>query len=265
MERDTHATFSYASDGPVVTIDPIAANSCKRFLPFCEALVEHLEATVGGLKCAFNQSIGVPPRAMGRAVRANPGARDFLKRREQCDPEGRFLNAFWEEVLEGVGEGIERVYNRSVRLNSKASTKTRPTHSGIGNSEATSTFSEPTALPSARETPISAADTVSSSAATLSFRLATQTRLVGRSAAAFSWRARLPVAFVSASPTLTVPLARSANDGRPLDCSLPPASSTTDLIILRRQTLLCMRLQRLDRLRYTTLLQSGTLTTPSHL
>ena len=100
-----HATFSYASDGPVVTIDPIAANSCKRFLPFCEALVEHLEATVGGLKCAFNQSIGVPPRAMGRAVRANPGARDFLKRREQCDPEGRFLNAFWEEVLEGVGEG----------------------------------------------------------------------------------------------------------------------------------------------------------------
>ena len=105
MERDAHATFSYASDGPVITIDPIAANSCARFLPFCEALVRHLEGTVGGLKCAFNQSIGVPPRAMGRAVRANPGARDFLKRREQCDPEGRFLNGFWEEVLKGGGEG----------------------------------------------------------------------------------------------------------------------------------------------------------------
>ena len=68
MEKDAHATFSYASDGPVVTIDPIAANSCKRFLPFCEALVEHLEATVGGLSAP---SIELACRLGRWAVRAN--------------------------------------------------------------------------------------------------------------------------------------------------------------------------------------------------
>ena len=104
MEADDRATFSYAADGPVVTIDPIAANSCERFLPFCEALAAHLDRTVGGLKCAFNQSIGVPPRTMGRAVRGNPGAAEFLAVREACDPHGCFLNDFFEEVLAGVGE-----------------------------------------------------------------------------------------------------------------------------------------------------------------
>ena len=104
MEMDASATFSYAARGPVVTIDPIAANTCDRFLPFCEALVAHLEATVGGLACAFNQSIGVKPRAMGSAVRGNPGAKDFLAKRALMDPHGRFLNPFLEEVLAGVGE-----------------------------------------------------------------------------------------------------------------------------------------------------------------
>ena len=97
-------TFSYAATGPVVTIDPIAANSCERFLPFCEALVEHLQRTVGGLKCAFNQSIGVDPRDMGRAVKAQPGAKDFLAKRRLMDPSGRFLNPFLQEVLDGVAE-----------------------------------------------------------------------------------------------------------------------------------------------------------------
>ena len=104
MEADASSTFSYAADGPVVTIDPVAANSCVRFLPFCEALAEHLERTVGGLRGAFNQSIGVPPRALGRAVRANRGAQAFLARRAQCDPRGMFLNPFLEEVLAGVAE-----------------------------------------------------------------------------------------------------------------------------------------------------------------
>ena len=102
MERDAFATFSYAAAGPVVTIDPIAANACGRFLPFCEALAAHLDATVGGLKGAFNQSIGVAPRALGAAVRANAGAGDFLQLRKEYDPEGRFLNAFFEEILAGV-------------------------------------------------------------------------------------------------------------------------------------------------------------------
>ena len=107
MEQDASATFSYAADGPVVTIDPIAANTCERFLPFCEALAQHLERTVGGLKCAFNQSIGVAPRAMGRAVRANRGAQEFLETRKRCDPHGRFLNPFFEEVLAGVENADE--------------------------------------------------------------------------------------------------------------------------------------------------------------
>ena len=88
----------------MVTIDPIAANTSERFLPFCEALVAHLETTVGGLACAFNQSIGVKPRAMGSAVRENPGAKDFLVKRALMDPHGRFLNPFLQEVLAGVGE-----------------------------------------------------------------------------------------------------------------------------------------------------------------
>ena len=74
MEADDRSTFSYAADGPVVTIDPVAANACSRFAPFCEALVAHLERRVGGLRGAFNQSLGVAPRALGRAVRANRGA-----------------------------------------------------------------------------------------------------------------------------------------------------------------------------------------------
>lgn len=102
MERDAFATFSYAAAGPVVTVDPIAANACGRFLPFCEALAAHLDATVGGLKGAFNQSVGVAPRALGAAVRANAGAGDFLQLRKEYDPEGRFLNAFFEEILAGV-------------------------------------------------------------------------------------------------------------------------------------------------------------------
>ena len=104
MERDASATFSYAANGPVVTIDPIAANTCTRFLPFCEALVAHLERTVGGLCCAFNQSIGVAPRAMGQAVRDHAGAQDFLAKRELCDPSGRFMNEFFEEVMAGVAQ-----------------------------------------------------------------------------------------------------------------------------------------------------------------
>ena len=105
MEADASSTFSYAADGPVVTIDPIAANSCTRFLPFCEALVEHMQRHVGGLAGAFNQSIGVPPVDLGRAVRAHPGAQDFLRRRKAMDPHGRFLNGFFEELLRGVAEG----------------------------------------------------------------------------------------------------------------------------------------------------------------
>ena len=106
MEADASATFSYAADGPVVTIDPIAANSCDRFLPFCEALVVHLQRTVGGLKGAFNQSIGLPPREMGRAVGGHKGAADFLAKRRLFDGHGRFLNPFMEEVLMGVEEAL---------------------------------------------------------------------------------------------------------------------------------------------------------------
>jgi len=105
MERDDSATFSYAADGPVVTIDPIAANTCDRFLPFCEALVKHMQATVGGLRAAFNQSIGVAPRDMGRAVGSNRGASDFLIKRSHFDPTDRFSNPFFDEVLGGVAEG----------------------------------------------------------------------------------------------------------------------------------------------------------------
>lgn len=102
MEADDLATFSYAATGPVVTIDPVAANSCDRFLPFCEALVAHLQEHVGGLAGAFNQSIGVSPKDLGRAVRDHPGAQDFLALRRELDPSGRFLNPFFEEVLAGV-------------------------------------------------------------------------------------------------------------------------------------------------------------------
>ena len=102
MEADDCATFSYAADGPVVTVDPIAANACERFAPFCEALVEHLERTVGGLKGAFNQSLGVPPLALGSAVCGNRGAQDFLARRELFDPHSKFSNPFFDELLAGV-------------------------------------------------------------------------------------------------------------------------------------------------------------------
>ena len=62
MEQDTKSTFHYAANGPVVTIDPIASQHCTRFKGFCDALVVHLQSTVGGLCGAFNQSIGVAPR-----------------------------------------------------------------------------------------------------------------------------------------------------------------------------------------------------------
>ena len=42
------------------------------------------------------------PRALGAAVRANAGAGDFLQLRKEYDPQGRFLNAFFEEILAGV-------------------------------------------------------------------------------------------------------------------------------------------------------------------
>ena len=107
MEADDRATFSYAADGPVVTIDPVAANACSRFAPFCEALVAHLERRVGGLRGAFNQSLGVAPRALGRAVRANRGAAAFAARRHAMDPQRRFLNKFLDEVLAGVAGAEE--------------------------------------------------------------------------------------------------------------------------------------------------------------
>ena len=91
----------YAADGPVVTIDPVAANACSRFAPFCEALVAHLERRVGGLRGAFNQSLGVAPRALGRAVRANRGAAAFAARRHAMDPQRRFLNKFLDEATTG--------------------------------------------------------------------------------------------------------------------------------------------------------------------
>ena len=102
MDQDALATFSYAATGPVVTIDPIAANSCDRFLPFCRALATHLESTVGGLKGAFNQSIGVPPRTLGVAVSGHAGANDFVVLRRKLDPDDRFLNPYFTELLQGV-------------------------------------------------------------------------------------------------------------------------------------------------------------------
>ena len=107
MEQDTRATFSYAAKGPVVTIDPIASQYCKRFQPFCDALVEHLHDKVGGLAGAFNQSIGVRPRDLGRAVAANDGAAHFLKVRKKMDPQGRFMNPYFDEILKGVNGGKE--------------------------------------------------------------------------------------------------------------------------------------------------------------
>ena len=53
---------------------------------------------------AFNQSIGFVPRDMGRAVRANPGASDFVRLRAQLDPSGRFLNPYLRQILDGVEE-----------------------------------------------------------------------------------------------------------------------------------------------------------------
>ena len=64
----------------------------------------HLDATVGGMCGAFNQSIGFAPRDMGRAVRANKGAADFVKLRAQLDPSGRFLNPYLHQILAGVEE-----------------------------------------------------------------------------------------------------------------------------------------------------------------
>ena len=45
-----------------------------------------------------------PLRDLGKAVAANDGAADFLKLRKHMDPEGRFLNPFLQEVLDGVDE-----------------------------------------------------------------------------------------------------------------------------------------------------------------
>ena len=127
MERDDSGTFSYAADGPVVTIDPIAANACSRFLPFCEALVLHLQKTVGGLCAAFNQSIGVAPRDMGCAVSCNRGAADFLVKRAHFDPAGRFGNPFLDEVLAGVADGLEagRPLSRGAAANDDEGRKNR--------------------------------------------------------------------------------------------------------------------------------------------
>ena len=39
---------------------------------------------------------------LGQAVAANDGAAQFVKLRNYMDPEGRFMNPFFEEILSGI-------------------------------------------------------------------------------------------------------------------------------------------------------------------
>jgi FAD/FMN-containing dehydrogenase len=97
IEQDRSSLFSYAWEGPVLTIDPVTMGG-PGWTGFLEAF--NVFSSERGGKPLFNQTWGLTAGQVGSAF-GNRIA-EFEAHRQQFDPSGRLLNGYFRELL-GVG------------------------------------------------------------------------------------------------------------------------------------------------------------------
>ena len=100
VSQDTSSIFSYSSEGPVATIDPVSTGGLewKRFLDaYNEFCIEH-----GGIPL-FNQTPGLTNAQVRRAF--GDRLEQFEAVRNRLDPGRRFLNTFFRQLFAVDVEG----------------------------------------------------------------------------------------------------------------------------------------------------------------
>jgi FAD/FMN-containing dehydrogenase len=94
IAKDASALFSYSIDGTVMTLDPVSTGN-PGWYEFLDAYNE-FSSSRGGIPL-FNQTLGISRAQAAKAF----GNRltEFENERRRCDPDGRFLNPDFRELL----------------------------------------------------------------------------------------------------------------------------------------------------------------------